>query len=357
MSHAETHHSHTTAHRRAERGRRHRRIAAVTTPSVVLTALILGSCGGGGSGNEPQAVTARSTRTAGGATGPSVPAPAKQDGAKPAKHTAPPKVATKRVDRVQQHDGRRAVVVLAALPTKGRAPMNGYSRAQFGPAWTDDNNAPLGHNGCDTRDDILRRDLRAERLAPTTGGCLVESGLLRDPYTSRTIHFRRGETAAPTVQIDHVVALGDAWQKGAQRWSRETRTDLANDPLDLLAVDGPTNESKRDRDAASWLLPNTAYRCSYVARQIAVKARYRLWVTRAEHDAMARILAMCPGQRIPQEAKPATLTRTAEHTRHKEPAGLYADCDEEEAAEALQRGQHGYGPERDGLGDGVACVT
>jgi hypothetical protein len=358
MSHAETHHSHTTAHRRTERRRRHRRIAVVTTPSVVLTALILGSCGGGGSGNEPNAGTARSTHTAGGTAGPSTPAPAKQDGAKPAKHTAPPKVATKPVDRVQQHDGRRAVVVLAALPTNGRAPMTGYSRERFGPAWTDDNNDPLGHNGCDTRNDILRRDLSAERLDPATGGCLVESGLLRDPYTSRTIHFRRGETTSPAVQIDHVVALDDAWQTGAQRWSLETRTDLANDPLGLLAVDGPTTEAKSEGDAATWLLPNTAYRCSYVARQIAVKARYRLWVTRAEHDAMARTLAKCPGQKVPQEAKPATLTRTTEHTRHtKQTKGLYADCDEEEAAEALRRGQHGYGPERDGLGDGVACVS
>ena len=201
------------------RRRRTRSIA----PVVVLLAIAIGtgSCGGGGSGNDPHAGTA--------------------------KHTAPPKVATKPVDRFQQQDGRRAVAVLAALPTKGRAPMTGYSRAQFGPVWTDDNNAPLGHNGCDTRNDILRRDLRAEKLAPATGGCLVESGLLRDPYTSRTIHFRRGETTSRSVQIDHVVALGDAWQKGAQRWSLETRTDLANDPLELLAVDGPTNESKSDR--------------------------------------------------------------------------------------------------------------
>ena len=274
---------------------RRRRTRSVA-PVVVLLAIAIGtgSCGGGGSGNEPHAGTA--------------------------KHTAPPKVATKPVDRFQQHDGRRAVAVLAALPTKGRAPMTGYSRAQFGPAWTDDNNAPLGHNGCDTRNDILRRDLRAEKLAPATGGCLVESGLLRDPYTSRTIHFRRGETTSRAVQIDHVVALGDAWQKGAQRWSLETRTDLANDPLELLAVDGPTNESKSDRDAATWLLPNTAYRCSYVARQIAVKARYRLWVTRAEHDAMARTLAKCPGQKVPREAKPATLTTTTEHTTHTKQA-------------------------------------
>ena len=327
MSTADTQHRHTAARRRTERRRRHRRIAAVVTPAV-FAALVLGACDGARSGDEPNA--------------------------------APPKVATDPLDRAQQHDGRRAVLVLAALPIQGRAPMTGYSREQFGPAWTDDNNAPLGHNGCDTRNDILRRDLSAEKVAPATGGCLVESGLLRDPYTSRTIHFRRGETTSPAVQIDHVVALGDAWQTGAQRWSRQTRTDLANDPLDLLAVDGPTSESKRDGDAATWLLPNTAHRCSYVARQIAVKARYRLWVTRAEHDVMARTLTNCPGQEVPQETRPATLTRNTErirHVKHVEPPGLYASCDEEEAAEALERGQHGYGPERDGLGDGVACIS
>ena len=133
MSTADTQHRHTAARRRTERRRRHRRIAAVVTPAV-FAALVLGACDGARSGDEPNA--------------------------------APPKVATNPVDRAQQHDGRRAVLVLAALPIQGRAPMTGYSREQFGPAWTDDNNDPLGHNGCDTRNDILRRDLSAEKLDP-----------------------------------------------------------------------------------------------------------------------------------------------------------------------------------------------
>ena len=140
----------------------------------------------------------------------------------------------------------------------------------------------------------------------------------------------------------------------------QTRTDLANDPIELLAVDGPTNGSKGDGDAATWLPPNRSYRCSYVARQIAVKARYRLWVTRAEHDAMARTLTKCPGQKVPHEAKPATLTRTSKPTRHPstQPAHVfYANCTEAEAAGAapLHRGQPGYRPDLDGDGDGVAC--
>jgi Protein of unknown function (DUF1524) len=184
-----------------------------------------------------------------------------------------------------------AAAALAGLAVKGRAPMTGYSRAQFGPAWQD-----VDHNGCDTRNDILRRDLTAEVLS---GSCVVLSGTLRDPYTGRVIDFRRGVATSAAVQIDHVVALGDAWQKGAQQLSPGARLALANDPLELLAVDGPTNDRKGDGDAATWLPPNTSFRCQYVARQVAVKARYHLWVTPAEKDAIARVLATCPGQVLP----------------------------------------------------------
>jgi hypothetical protein len=141
-------------------------------------------------------------------------------------------------------------------------------------------------------------------VRPGTGGCVVVTGTLADPYTARAIRFRRGITTSEAVQIDHVVALSDAWQTGAQYWPRELRVDFANDPLNLLAVDGATNEAKGDRDAASWLPPNKAYRCAYVARIVAVKARYRLWVTPAEHDAILRVLSSCPGQLAPGEAQP-----------------------------------------------------
>ncbi len=197
-------------------------------------------------------------------------------------------------------DPRLAVTVLANLSVKGRAPLTGYARARFGPAWTDANDDPLGHNGCDTRDDVLQRDLTATTLRAVTRRCVVLSGSLHDPYTGRVIEFVRGPQSAK-VQIDHVVALGDAWQTGAQFWTQRTRTNLANDPLELLAVDGSTNESKGDGDAATWLPPDRSYRCAYVARQIAVKARYRLWMTGAEHDAAARVLTTCPGQRVPVE--------------------------------------------------------
>ena len=184
-----------------------------------------------------------------------------------------------------------AVTTLATLTIKGRAPKTGYDRALFGQAWAD-----VDRNGCDTRNDILRRDLTSYTLKAGTHGCLVLKGTLNDPYTGTRIGFVRGQATSNAVQIDHVVALSDAWQKGAQQWSQTRRTGFANDPLNLLAVDGPTNLRKGDADAATWLPPHKAGRCAYVARQIAVKHRYGLSVTTAERDAMVRVLTACPGQ-------------------------------------------------------------
>jgi hypothetical protein len=172
------------------------------------------------------------------------------------------------------------------LRVAGRAPKTGYSRAQFGPAWQD-----VDHNGCDTRDDVLARDLVDRTMRPNTHGCVVLSGTFTDPYTGRALAFSKSRASA--VQIDHVVALSDAWQTGAQQWSAERRLAFANDPLNLQATDGATNQAKGDSDAASWLPPNRAYRCTYASRQIQVKAAYGLWVTPAEHDALADVLRSC----------------------------------------------------------------
>lgn len=182
---------------------------------------------------------------------------------------------------------------LAQLPIKGRAPKTGYARTQFGQRWSDDVLTELGHNGCDTRNDILSRDLINKDYKPNTHECVVLAGQLIDPYTGTTILFKRGQNSSSAVQIDHVVALGDAWQKGAQQLSPEMRQDFANDPLNLLAVDGSANQQKRDGDAATWLPSNAAFRCQYVARQTAVKAKYQLWVTQTEHDAIEHWLDSC----------------------------------------------------------------
>jgi len=186
--------------------------------------------------------------------------------------------------------------VLATLDTlaiKGRAPKTGYERDRFGNRWTDDVAVEGGRNGCDTRNDILRRDLVDLVIKPGSNGCTVLAGVLNDPYTGNTVPFIRGEDTSQEVQIDHVVALSDAWQKGAAQWDDLTRADFANDPANLQATIGRVNQQKGDGDAATWLPPNTAYRCAYVTRIVDVKAAYGLWVTQAEHDAIARVLSGC----------------------------------------------------------------
>ena len=183
----------------------------------------------------------------------------------------------------------QAVDTLNQLAVKGRAPKTNYSRSQFGDGWR-------RVNGCDMRNVILYRDLTETTV---NDKCQVMGGKLDDPYTGKLIVFNRGEGSAD-VQIDHVVALGDAWQKGAQQLTAIERENLANDPLELLAVDGPANQQKSDGDAATWLPSNKPFRCQYVARQIAVKKKYHLWITQAEKDAMVRTLEKCPGQTLPQ---------------------------------------------------------
>jgi hypothetical protein len=186
-----------------------------------------------------------------------------------------------------------ALAALILLPVKGRAPKTGYAREEFGLAWFD-----LDRNGCDTRNDVLRRDLAAI-VIKVGSKCVVLSGILHDPYSGRPIAFRRGVSTSASVQIDHVVALSDAWQTGAQQLNAAQRRSLANDPVNLLAVDGRLNQQKSDSDAASWLPPSKSYRCAYLARQVAVKQKYHLWVTAAENAAVLNILQTCPGEPLP----------------------------------------------------------
>lgn len=262
----------------------------------------------------------------------------------------------------------RAVDVLALLEVKGRAPKTGYDREAFAYREVD-----LDRNGCDTRNDILNRDLQATTHRPGTGGCVVLTGMLADPYSGEWISFVRGADTSSDVQIDHVVALSDAWQKGAQAWDPGTLQAFGNDPLNLLAVSGPLNSQKGDGDAATWLPPDRTYRCDYVARQIAVKFAYELWVTPAEHGAMARILDSCPEQRLPEGHTPAQEPATDPPTPPpayepspappSTPAGdapaepYYANCSEVRAAGAdpIREGDPGWSTRFDGDGDGVGC--
>ena len=248
---------------------------------------------------------------------------------------------------------------LETLPIKGRAPKTGYDRDQFGPSWAD-----VDRNGCDTRNDILARDLTAVVYKDGTKECVVASGTFADPYTGTTIGFVRGNETSTAVQIDHIVALSDAWQKGAQQLSAEERRQLANDPLNLMAADGPANGSKSDSDAASWLPPNKAFRCEYVARQIAVKAEYRLWMTQAEHDAAAGVLAACPDQPVPGSG-PASGPAAGQPAAVPVPdaggaeAPVYANCAAVKAAGAapIRAGDAGWDSKFDGDGDGEGCTS
>jgi hypothetical protein len=180
---------------------------------------------------------------------------------------------------------------LDRLPVKGWDRNHDYSRDRFGRAWSDEVNVEFGRNGCNTRDDVLRRDLRNVVVRP--GTCLAQRGNLADPYSGATIDFVRGPITSEAVQIDHVVSLSDAWYKGARDWDDQRRLDFANDPRNLLAVAGNTNFDKAFRDAAGWLPPNLTFRCEFVARQIDVKSAYGLAVSAKERNAMRDVLGSC----------------------------------------------------------------
>ena len=182
-----------------------------------------------------------------------------------------------------------ALTVLNSLAVKGRAAKTGYTRAQF-THWSD-----LDRNGCDARNDTLKRDLTEVIYKAGTRDCKVISGLLLDPYSGKVITF---SSTKSNIDIDHVVALSNAWQTGAAYFDKTKRQQIANDPLNLLAVDFSLNRQKGDGDAATWLPPLKSYRCDYVARQIAVKAKYGLWVTQPEKVAIIKLLEKCEGQKI-----------------------------------------------------------
>ena len=261
-------------------------------------------------------------------------------------------------------EASEALRILNTLPVKGRAPKTGYSRAQFGDAWSD-----IDHNGCDTRNDILNRDLTAKQHK-NSRGCVVISGILNDPYTGKVINFMRGKDTSEQVQIDHVVALSDAWQSGAQEISAQERLQLANDPENLLAVDGPANQQKSDSDAATWLPANASFRCSYVARQIRVKAKYHLWVKPAEKEAMINVLTPCTGAAAkPAPDTPAPVVPTdapapmpqvdTPPAQNPAPALAFQTCADARAAgyRNMHRGAPGYSEHLDRDGDGIACES
>jgi hypothetical protein len=270
----------------------------------------------------------------------------------------------------QEAGSGTALAALGLLPVKGRAPMTGYDRDRFGPAWLD-----ADRNGCDTRNDILGQYLQAITLEDN--GCVVAAGHYDDPYTGLWIDFWQGNGAL--IDLDHVVSLGNAWATGAFSWEIKKRAAFANDPLNLLPADAGANRQKGDGDAATWLPANKSFRCAYVARQVAVKTKYALSVTDPEKTAMEGVLTTCLDQALPHDIWGASTVVDHNITDPVEPgwdvgpessptpsapapsAGdgsvYFQNCDAARAAGAapVRLGDPGYGTHLDGDGDGAAC--
>lgn len=201
----------------------------------------------------------------------------------PSTSAAPPGVPTSRYDLARRQ--------LGGLEVRGWDRTSDFRRSQFGEAWSDNVDVEFGRNGCNTRDDILRRDLTNLVVRPFT--CYAQSGTLIDPYTGASIAFVRGPETSNSIEIDHVVSLADAWYKGARAWDPQRRLDFANDPRNLLSVSPQANFEKAFRDAASWLPPNESFRCDFAARQVEVKSAYGLWLSAKEKKALTEVLARC----------------------------------------------------------------
>ncbi len=170
-----------------------------------------------------------------------------------------------------------------------------YHRSAYGEAWDDDNDAPGGHNGCDTRDDILDRDL-VDKTYVSIKRCpnAVATGILHDPYTNTVIAFQRGAKVGEAVQIDHIVPLAYAWDMGASGWPEPLRLRFANDPANLLAVQGQANQDKGDLPPALWMPPNTAFACQYAIQFIAVLRGYALPVDEPSAGVLRQAASTCP---------------------------------------------------------------
>ncbi|MGB0970535.1 MAG: HNH endonuclease family protein [Mycobacterium sp.] len=188
-----------------------------------------------------------------------------------------------------------AEVLSGVTEIPARVRWHDYRRDAFGRSWTDDTSAPGGYNGCDTRNDILDRDL-VDKTYVSIKRCpnAVGTGTLIDPYTSEVVPFTRGHKVGAAVQIDHIVPLALAWDLGARDWSQEKRIRFANDPANLLAVDGPTNQDKSDQEPADWMPPNSAFHCQYAMQFIAVLRGYALPVDAPSAVVLRDAAESCP---------------------------------------------------------------
>ena len=228
-----------------------------------------------------------------------------------------------------------ALAVLGGLTVSDGVVPPGDARNQFGPVWAD-----VDRNGCDTRNDILARDLTGVVLQPGTNDCVVTGGRLTDPYLGGTAVVDAGTVGQGVVEIDHVVSLSNAWASGARGWDPQQRQRFANDPLELLAVSADGQKSKGDNDASGWLPANPSYRCEFIARQVAIKAKYRLTVGPAERAAQAEALSVCPQQAPPVDTaavEASALSRASAQSRADAASAAAAKQSQQSAASAAAK--------------------
>lgn len=165
-----------------------------------------------------------------------------------------------------------------------------------GTSWPD-----IAGTGCNTRDDILAAQLtnvvRNEK-------CQVVTGTLDDPYTGNVIDFERDVTVngkkvggnSMAVQIDHKYPLKKFWEGGAWKWTLEERVAAANDPLNLVASDGPANNFKSAKGPSEWMPStsgNAAYDCTFATDVVTVLVKYDLTATKADIASLRSTLTTC----------------------------------------------------------------
>ena len=372
--------------RRFARGRWRSKVEAVTGGLIAALVIIgaVSGCGGHRASQSPPLTsppgdtTASTGATSRAGTASHVRTASSIPAATRTTPTLPPRVTAVPIDR-RQASNHTALALLATLSVKGRAPMTGYSRALFGPAWTDDNDDPLGHNGCDTRNDILRRDLTARVIKPGSNGCAVLAGTLADPYTATTIHFTRGgpapapsrsTTSSPSATPGRPAHSNGA-APGASTWpttrsicSRSTGPPTSKKAtptppagyLRTAATAAPTSPAKLpSKPATDYRSPPPNTTPSPASSRGAAHTNQR----------PARPAVPPPGRRPehPHPPRPRRdphyrRPRTRRHPHHRRNV-YYANCAAVRAAgkAPLYRGQPGYRSGLDRDGDGIACET
>lgn len=173
-----------------------------------------------------------------------------------------------------QSDAQALVDQLTVAPEGSGA---GYDRDLFD-HWID-----VDHDGCHTRCEVLEAEKRYDLPGLPQGGWLS----IYDGYSTDD---------ASELDVDHVVALSEAWRSGADRWDANRRRAFANDldePDALIAVTASTNRSKSDRDPASWQPPNSGAWCQFGLGWVRVKIKWELTADDAEVRALRNILRGC----------------------------------------------------------------